>query len=194
MSTIDHTATPTDATRLDADPARTARPAVAPTRRTLILTAAATAALGALALPIPVAAAPRGVRAIRVDTGPLAARGLRNYAARVAAAAQPIVQREFADLITNDRSAPTAVLQIDTISLTSNPSGGVGFGMNRETDDISGAGLLIGAGGAVISREPFWTSITPTGGQRGDVLVDEDRRMRALVAQLAAWFAHSLRG
>lgn len=137
------------------------------------------------------AAPAQRVRAVRVDAAPLAAKGVSRYAARVAAAAEPAMRAQFAGLMTADRRAPTAVLQISSISLSSNP--GRSFRMlDGEDDWISGAGLLVGPNGAVLRRVPLSISNRSVNGPPVMLLQDEDRRMHELVDKMAYWFAREL--
>ncbi|MBP0575258.1 hypothetical protein J8J27_31545, partial [Mycobacterium tuberculosis] len=64
-------------------------------------------------------AAPVTLAAVRVDTGPIAARGLPNYARRVAVLAQPAAQAVFQPQTGGGRDAPTLVLRLSLVQLTS---------------------------------------------------------------------------
>ena len=74
----------------------------------------ATAGLFALlATGAPARAAPPRLRSVAIDVRPLAAKGVRNFAARVSVIALPIARAVFAaDLAPDDRRAPRRVIEI----------------------------------------------------------------------------------
>jgi hypothetical protein len=93
------------------------------TRRTLLGAIGLTPLTGCMVTgnpPLPHAR----IRAIRVDVGPLAARGVSNWAARIRTLAEAAVHDAFADaLAPGDRSAPDLTLVVDQAWLTSYSGG-----------------------------------------------------------------------
>lgn len=115
------------------------------TTRRALLAALAFAPLGACAALTPQPAlTTRRFRAIRIDVSPMVAKGVPNWAARVARALAPAARRAFADLVDpSDRKAPVLTLQIDAVDfaiytggLNTDPFGA--YGADGSTDWIDG--------------------------------------------------------
>ena len=90
----------------------------APSRRTL-LAALALLPLGACAhLGLEPRLPARRFRDLRVDVSPMVAKGVPNWAARVAEALTPALRREFADMLApSDRKAPVLTLEIAAVDI-----------------------------------------------------------------------------
>lgn len=181
---------------------RLATTPLAPTRRRLLaglgtaLLAGPAALAGSAILAGPAAAAGGSFRAIRVDTGPLAALGVSRYAAVVRTVMEPIAARVFAGRIQpGDRRLPTLVLVVQEIQMASY-GGGSGFGrdgMDRPLDWISGAGLVVDAAGRTVERVPITAQRDATdGGPWYLTEQSERRRLENLCEALASWVARAV--
>jgi hypothetical protein len=116
-----------------------------PTRRAL-LAALSLAPLGACAQILPDPRLPRRrYRDVRIDVAPMVAKGVPNWADRVANALRPAVRAEFADMVDpHDRKAPLLTLEIDAVNfpiytggrLDLDPLGA--YGADAVTDWIDG--------------------------------------------------------
>jgi len=158
------------------------------TRRTL-LAALALAPLGACATLAPQPAlAARRFRDLRIDASPMAAKGVPNWAARVAHAVAPAARRQFADLIDpRDRKAPVLTLEIDAVNfaiytggMNINPFGS--YGTDNATDWIDGW-VVVGA-----ERRHVLTS-APAGQSGPWYLPDIDQRRLDHLAEVFAYWA-----
>lgn len=133
-------------------------------------------------------------REVRVDTGPFAAKGVRNYAAKVADRLRIAVAEAFAGrLAPGDAAAPILVIEVSEVRLASYTGGG-GHGMfdrsGGEGDDtMSGALVLTSAKGAPIARRRNFASTDPASGGDWRLPDAEDRRLDALCRLYATWAA-----
>lgn len=122
-----------------------------------------------------------------IDTSGLAERGLPNYAAKIARETAASVRDVFADRVASGRpGAPRVIVRVDTIELGNAGSSQLGFLSGGSPDTISGAAVVVDAGGQVLFEKPLWTSL-PVQGAIGDILYVEDLRARNLVVTLARW-------
>lgn len=164
-----------------------------PTRLTRRAAAAGLFAL--MATGMPASAAPPRLRSVAIDVRPLAAKGVRNFAARVSAIALPIARAEFAaDLVPDDRRAPRLVIEISEIRMAAYGGGGgrsfgdAGGGRDEALDWITGAGVLIGPDGRILARHPVTASRSASeGGAWFLVEESERRRLDNLCQSLAGW-------
>ncbi|TBW38663.1 hypothetical protein EYW49_08155 [Siculibacillus lacustris] len=164
-----------------------------PTRRA-VLGALAAAPLAACATGAP-APAVRRFRAVTIDAGPFAAKGVPNYAARVAEAARAAIPSAFAGrLDPSDRNAPTLVIEIAGVSLAAWTGSGrspftMGVGAGDATDWMDGALVVRAPSGAVIDRRPHISSRAAASSGAWYDPENETRRMRDLAALYVAWAA-----
>jgi hypothetical protein len=168
-------------------------------RRTFLMTGAALAAAAVggcvtsrdVPLPAGEAAALR-LRSVRVDAGPLRARGLAPWADQVRAAMQPELETLFAArLAPGDRQADTLVARVDSISLASWAGGGGGDrwfgGGGSDTDYMEGYALVIGANGAERARYHILLALPASSAgawYRPDI---DNRRIAGLARTFAGW-------
>lgn len=137
------------------------------------------------------------IRAVRIDTGPLAAKGVSRFAAVVRAELTPIAAAGLAGRLSpGDRRAPTLVIEVDQIQMASYGGGGGGPGRDNfdaPRDYIVGAGILIGPDGRVIARHPVTASrFAHEGGSWYMVEESERRRLQNLCESLVHWIARAL--
>lgn len=131
-------------------------------------------------------------RSVSVDTSGLAARGLPNYAARIARESGPLVAKIFADRLAPEHSgAPRLIIKVDTIELGSEDDTGSGFFSGGSNDSISGAGVIVNARGVVLDSKPIDTSL-PVLHSPADILYVENLRALNLVSTLARWVKQSV--
>lgn len=130
-------------------------------------------------------APPVAIGAIRVDTGPLAAKGQSATAAMI----KPMLERELASL----RSGHGATLQVTVTGLyLTSYAGGQAVTMGNDT--LESEARLIGADGREIARYPILAIMAPSSGgawYRPDV---NQRRIEALVASNAQWIRRYVGG
>jgi hypothetical protein len=135
-------------------------------------------------------------RDVRVDTSTLAARGVPNYALRVAQAMGASARRTFADRITRDRNAPILVLRIDSVELAM--GGGNGAlrhhrgGGDSDHDFVEGAGLIIAPGGRILKQQPLLTALPSNSAGAWYQPDTDDRRLEALGGQFSQWMRRQL--
>jgi hypothetical protein len=135
-------------------------------------------------------------RAVEVDAGPFAAKGVPNYAARVAAATRAAVPATFAGRIDpTAKGAPVLTLEIASVKLAAWTGSGRGSSFDRfggssdATDWIDGALVVRSASGAVIDRRPHIASLPSSSSGFWYDPENEEKRMRALAAAYAWWAA-----
>lgn len=133
-------------------------------------------------------------REVRVDTGPFAAKGVTNYAAKVADRLRIAVAGAFAGRIApGDAGAPVLVIEVSEVRLASYVGGashGTFDNSGGDNDDtMTGALALISGKGAPIDRRRHFASTDA--GSAGDWRLpdNEDRRLDALCRIYALWAA-----
>ncbi len=131
-------------------------------------------------------------RDVRVDTGPFAAKGVSNYAAKVADRLRIAVAEAFAGRITpGDGAAPALVIEVSEVRLASYVGGashGVFDRSGGENDDtMVGALVLRSAKGATIERRRHFASTDAASSGDWRLPDNEDRRLDALCRLYAAW-------
>jgi hypothetical protein len=160
-------------------------------RRAVFLAAAAVAAVAT-----PAAAATAGLAGVRVDTAPIAARGLPNYARRVAAASSAAATSALADRIrAGDSSLPTLVLRLDMVTLSSDVGSGRHsgqFGSDQQRDWIEGEAVLVDRRGRVLGSKRITTYEPATWHGNPDIMADEDVRIARVVQVFAYWAVRQL--
>ncbi len=127
------------------------------------------------------------IGAIRVDTGPLAAKGQ----SATAAAIRPMLERELAGLRTAGRGGATLEVTVTWLYLTSYAGGQT---VTLGNDTLESEARLIGADGREIARYPILAIMAPSYGgawYRPDV---DQRRIEALVASNAQWIRRAVGG
>lgn len=126
---------------------------------------------------------------VRVDTAQIAARGLPNYARRVAALAGPAARAALAPRLGGGRGAPILVLSLRLVQLTSDPSGSRDrfFGRDIPLDWIEGDAILLDARGREIKRTRFHTMSDASTIERISTPEGEDRRIARLAELFARW-------
>jgi hypothetical protein len=125
------------------------------------------------------------IGAIRVDTGPLAAKGQ----SAVAAVIKPMLERELAGLGTASRGGATLQVSVTGLYLTSY-AGGQAVTLGNDT--LESEARLIAADGREIARYPILAIMAPSYGgawYRPDV---NERRIEALVASNAQWIRRAV--
>ena len=165
-----------------------------PARRRLVAGIGAVLVAG---LPAPAFAA-GAFRAVRVDTGPLAARGVPVYAATVRSVLEPLAAATVgARVDARDKRLPTLVIPVESIQMRA--SGGSSGrrsrrgGSDQAQDWIVGAGLVVAPNGAVLARHPITTSRDASqGGAWYLVEESERRRLQNLCESLVYWLAQKL--
>lgn len=154
-----------------------------PTRRLLALGTAAALLAGCQT------ASPPGpgiaIGAIRVDTGPLAAKGQSTTAAMI----KPMLERELAGL----RSAHGATLLVTVTGLyLTSYAGGQAVALGN--DSLESEARLIGADGRELARYPVLAIMAPSSGGAWYRPDADQRRIAALVASNAEWIRRYLGG
>jgi hypothetical protein len=133
-------------------------------------------------------APPVAIGTIRVDTGPLAAKGQSATAALI----KPMLERELASLRTADgRRGAALEVTVSGLILTSY-AGGQAVTLGNDT--LESEARLIGPDGSEIGRYPILAIMAPSFGgawYRPDV---NQRRIEALVASNAQWIRRALGG
>lgn len=171
---------------------------LAPTRRAVL----AGLAVAAFA-PAPLAfASVQRLRSVEIDVGPLAAKGVPRYAARVRATLAPLARTTFAPrLAPSDKTAPTLVVVVESIMMASYAGGGgggrdrFGWGFGRDTpyDWITGAGVVVDPKRKLLARHPITASRDAAeGGPWYLVEESEQRRLENLCQSLVYWIERAL--
>jgi len=133
-------------------------------------------------------ASPVAIGAIRVDTGPLAAKGQ----SATAAAIKPMLERELTGLRTAG-AGRGATLQVTVTGLYLTSYAG-GQAVTLGNDTLESEARLIDADGREIARYPILAIMAPSYGgawYRPDV---DQRRIEALVASNAQWIRRAVGG
>ena len=131
-------------------------------------------------------------REVRVDTSPFAAKGVSNYAAKVAGRLRLAVAEVFAGrLAPGDGGAPVLVIEVSEVRLAS-WVGGSSHGLfdrsGGENDDtMVGALVLTSAKGAAIERRRHFASTDAASAGDWRLPDNEDRRLDALCRLYALW-------
>lgn len=171
--------------------------ALAPPRLALalgLLPAALLALLLALA-PAPAQAQVPAIDAIEIDTAPLRAQGVREYADLLEAALQRSLASRLADR--RARGGARLLVRLDRFFMPIYTGGeaddrfGFGLGAGTAVDTLEGEALLVSQG-AVIARVPLVVSL-PAGQSGPWYLPDaEPRRAAAVADAFAGWVARRL--
>jgi hypothetical protein len=157
-------------------------------RRAFVARLAAVAALAVTTDSLPARAAVTGLAAVKIDTAPLVARGLPNWARRIDAIALPAARAILAPYLTGGRGAPTLVLSLAMVDLVSDPAGSRGRhggGGERPSDTIDGEALLVDGRGKVLARTRVYTSNLAATIELMSTPAGEDRRIARLVELFA---------
>ncbi|QRE77304.1 hypothetical protein [Methylobacterium aquaticum] len=137
---------------------------------------------------------PPGTRfsAIRVDVGPLLARGLGPYAETVRAELQAALARNFADRVGGP--GPTLVVRVTGVSF--NPYAGsetrFGGGNATNTDYLEGEALVVDRAGSVLLRHPQLSATNASSGGAWYNPASEGRRVTYISEHYAAWLKRGL--
>jgi len=154
--------------------------------RRIILTGLSAAALAGCQTTARTAS-PVAIGAIRVDAGPLAAKGQGTTAAMI----RPMLERELASLRSAGRGGATLEVIVTGLTLTSY-AGGQAATLGNDT--LESEARLIGPDGREIARYPILAIMAPSYGgawYRPDV---NQRRIEALVASNAQWIRRAVGG
>ena len=131
-------------------------------------------------------------REVRVDTAPLAAKGIGGYAAHVGEVLRPALARAFAGrLAPGDKAAPTLVVEVSLVRLAGSAGGPrlSSFGGGDSDDEMVGALTVVSPKGGVIDRRRHYAS-SDAGSAGWWYLPDfDEKRLQALAANYAAWAA-----
>ena len=130
---------------------------------------------------------PVAIAAIRVDTGPLAAKGQ----SATAAAIKPVLERELASLRTANRGGATLQVTVTGLYLTSY-AGGQAVTLGNDT--LESEARLIGADGSEIARYPIMSIMAPSFSGAWYLPDIDQRRIDALVANNAQWIRRAVGG
>lgn len=128
---------------------------------------------------------------IRVDVGPLAARGYGPQAALLREDLSAALARAFAGRLGG--GGPSLVVRVRSLSL--NPyagSGGRGFGGGLQSDYLDGEALLVGRNGAVLARHPQLSALPSSSGGAWYDPESERRRVAAIAEHYAQWLSRTL--
>lgn len=133
-------------------------------------------------------------REVRVDTGPFAAKGVSNYAAKVADRLRIAVGEAFAGrLAPGEASAPVLLIEVSEVRLASYVGGGSHGLFDRsggENDDtMVGTLVVLSAKGTAIDRRRHFASTDAATAGDWRLPDNEDRRLDALCRLYAAWAA-----
>jgi hypothetical protein len=154
-----------------------------PTRRLLALGTAAALLAGCQT------ASPPGpgivIGAIRVDTGPLAAKGQSATATMI----KPMLERELAGL--RSTHGATLLVTVSGLYLTSYAGGQA---VTLGNDSLESEARLIGADGRELARYPVLAIMAPSSGGAWYRPDADQRRIAALVASNAEWIRRYLGG
>lgn len=149
--------------------------------------------LAALALPaVPaLAQSPLRFSSVRVDIGPLRAKGLGPYAELVGRAVQAELARAYADRIGG--GGPRLVVRLDAISLRAHAGSESrrGLGSGTSTDYLEGEALVLGPRGEIVARHPQLSAVPSSSGGAWYDPASENRRVEALAAHFAGWLRRS---
>lgn len=143
-------------------------------------------ALGVLALVV--GARADGLSGVRVDVGPLIARGGGPQAEVLRADLMAALRANFADSLGG--SGPTLVVRIHSLSLTTyagGQGGRSGLGGGSQTDYLDGEALLVDRRGAVIGRHPQLSATPASFGGAWYDEASERRRVAAIAGHYAGW-------
>jgi hypothetical protein len=154
-------------------------------RRALLLGFATTALAGCRTTAR--TASPVAIGAVRVDTGPLAAKGQ----SATAAAIKPVLERELASLRTANRGGATLLVSVTGPYLTSY-AGGQAVTLGNDT--LESEARLIGVDGREIARYPIMSIMAPSFSGAWYLPDIDQRRIDALVANNAQWIRRAVGG
>ncbi|MGX1785849.1 hypothetical protein ACWIGM_03880 [Bosea sp. NPDC055332] len=153
-------------------------------RRAILIGFAATALAGCQTTGR--AAPPVAIGAIRVDTGPLAAKGQ----SATAAAIRPMLERELTGL-RRAGSGRGATLQVTVTGLyLTSYAGGAAATLGNDT--LESEAVLIGADGRELARYPVMSIMAPSFSGAWYLPDVDQRRIEALVANNAQWIRRYL--
>ncbi|WP_298958452.1 hypothetical protein [uncultured Methylobacterium sp.] len=134
--------------------------------------------------------------AVRVDVGPLQARGLGPFAERVRADLQVALNDAFADRVGG--RGPALVVRVNGLSLNpyagSESSRGLGGGNATNTDYLDGEALVVGPRGEVLLRHPQLSATPASFGGAWYDPASESRRVVAITQHYAQWLRRNLGG
>ena len=162
-----------------------------PSRRAF-LAAAVVAPLAACVAEGPPAPRVPRFRAVRVDAGPFAEKGVSAYAAHVAEVLRPAVAAAFAGrLAPGDVGAPTLVIEVSGVRFATEVNGPAFGGPDAgdTEDEMTGALVLLSASGAVTDRRRHYAA--HQAGSAGDWKLPDfdEKRLEALARVYAGWAA-----
>ena len=150
-------------------------------RRTILIGLATTMLAGCQT--VGQTAPPVAIGTLRVDTGPLAAKGQSATAAEI----KPMLERELASL----RSARGATLQVTVSGLYLTSYAG-GQAATLGNDTLESEAVLIGADGREIARYPIMSIMAPSFSGAWYLPDISQRRIDALVANNAQWIRRAV--
>lgn len=132
-------------------------------------------------------ASPVAIGGVRVDTGPLAAKGQ----SATAAAIKPMLERELAGLRRAARHGATLQVTVTGLYLASY-AGGQSATLGNDT--LESEAVLVGPDGREIARYPIMSIMAPSFSGAWYLPDINQRRIDALVANNAQWIRRAVRG
>jgi hypothetical protein len=129
---------------------------------------------------------------VRVDAGPLAARGGGGAAALIQRIMPAKLQQVFADLIAPGvRGLPVLVARIDTLYLTGFADTPAGDSYLRAQDTMTGAGLVV-SGRQTMAETPLRVTLPPSYSGTWYLPDIDTRRIDSLSYQFAYWLRREM--
>ena len=133
---------------------------------------------------------------IRVDVGPMLARGAGPQAEALRADLTAALRHSLGDRIVGGRG-PGLVVRVRSLSL--NPyAGGLGGGRGglggggMQNDYLDGEALLVSRGGEVVARHPQLSALPSSSGGAWYDPASERRRVTAIAEHYAQWLSRTL--
>ena len=136
------------------------------------------------------------ISGVRVDVGPLLARGAGPQAQVLRDDLTAALRQSFLDRI--GATGPTLVVRVHALSLSAYAGslGGRGSfgGGGTQSDYLDGEALLVGRRGEVLARHPQLSALPASSGGAWYDPASERRRVAAIADHYAAWLRRSLPG
>ncbi len=131
--------------------------------------------------------------AVRVDVGPMIARGYGVQAEALRGDLLAALQRSFADRLGG--SGTSLVVRVQSLSLSpyaGSQAGRGSFGGGGSTDYLDGEALLVARDGRIIARHPQLSALPSSSGGAWYDPDSERRRVAAIAEHYAQWLRRML--